>query len=109
MREISKSEFKLITYLLAKAGTEYDVPNMVKPLKDGGMGSISFDLKGLRKRHSQIIGGTFKDSDGVLVDFELTTDENNELFELDLWKVDFSRLLRYPELNEIKITSHSNL
>lgn len=81
---------------------------MVRPLKDGGMGSISFDLKGLRKRASQIIGGSFMDADGVLVDFELTADENNELFELDLWKVDFSRLLRYPQLNEIKITPHNN-
>lgn len=48
------------------------------------------------------------DSDGILVDFEITTDEDNELFELDLWKVDFSKLLSYPQLNEIKITPHNN-
>ena len=36
----------------------------IRPLKDGGMGSISFDLKGLQKRDSQIIGGSFNDSDG---------------------------------------------
>ena len=108
MREISKSELKLVNYLLEKAGKPTQIPKMVRPLKDGGMGSISFDLKESRKRDSQIIGGSFKDSDGVLVDFELTADENNELFELDLWKVDFSRLLKYPQLNEITITPHNN-
>ncbi|EAZ79301.1 DUF6984 family protein [Algoriphagus machipongonensis] len=108
MREISKSELKLVSYLLEKAGRQTHIPKMVRPLQDGGMGSISFDLKGSRKRDSQIIGGSFKDSDGVLVDFELTADENNEVYELDLWKVDFSILLRYPQLNEIKITPHNN-
>lgn len=108
MREISKSELKLVSYLLEKAGKQTHIPNLIRPLKDEGMGSISFDLKGSRKRVSQIIGGSFKDSDGVLVDFELTADENNELFELDLWKVDFSRLLKYPQLNVIKITPHNN-
>ncbi|MCB0541115.1 MAG: hypothetical protein KDE33_26650 [Bacteroidetes bacterium] len=107
MREISESELQLVCYLLEKAGKQCHIPKMVRPLKDDGMGSISFDLNGLKKRDTQIIGGSFNDSDGVLVDFELTADENNELFELDLWKVDFSRLLRYPQLNEIKITPHN--
>ncbi len=103
MREISKLELKLVSYLLEKAGKQLHIPKMVRPLKDGGMGSISFDLVGVRKRRTKIIGGSFIDSDDILVDFELTSDENNELYELEFWKVDFSRLLRYPQWNEIRL------
>ena len=108
MREITELEIQLIRHLLEKAGKQVRIPKMVRPLKDGKMGSISFDLKGLQESNSPIIGGSFFDSDGVLVDFELTADKNNELYELDMWKVDFSRLLRYPDLNELKVTPLKN-
>ena len=108
MREITELELQLIRLLLEKAGKQVRIPKMVRPLKDEEMGSISFDLKGLQERNSQIISGSFLDSDGVLVDFELTADKNNELYELDIWKVDFSRLLRYPDLNKLKITPLNN-
>ena len=74
-------------------------------MKDGRMGSISFDLKGDQSRTRQIIAGNFKDKDGVIVDFELTADNEGNLFELDIWKVDFSPLISLPNEKEIKITA----
>lgn len=76
---------------------------MVKTLEDGEMGSISFDLKGTQQRETQITAGNFYDLDGTMVDFELTADKEGNLYELDLWKTDFSKLIALPELNEIKL------
>ena len=76
-------------------------------MKDGRMGSISFDLKGDQSRTRQIIAGNFKDKDGVIVDFELTADNEGNLFELDIWKGDFSPLISLPNEKEIKITAHN--
>ena len=38
----------------------------------------------------------FKDIDGVPVIASLYLDKDNELFELDIWKVDFSKLEMIP-------------
>lgn len=42
------------------------------------------------------------DDDGVSVIIELNVDERDKLFELDLWKVDFSPLRRYPNPEDLK-------
>jgi hypothetical protein len=39
----------------------------------------------------------FKDADGVDVIASLNVDQNNELFELDIWKTTFDQLVRIPE------------
>ena len=62
---------------------------------DGGMGSLAFEPLG--RRH----GGTvcecqFTDADGVLVCAALNVDDSGFPLELDLWKVDFEPLLRWP-------------
>lgn len=77
-------------------------------MKDGEMGSISFDLKGTHQRETQITAGNFYDLDGTMVDFELTADKEGNLYELDLWKTDFSKIIALPEPNEIKITTPNN-
>ena len=39
----------------------------------------------------------FNDLDDVLVIATLNLDQDGELFELDVWKVDFSPLLSWPD------------
>lgn len=95
----------MVLYLLELAGSTLEIPSMVIPMKDGEMGSISFDLQGNNARASQIAAGTFQDKDGVLVDFELTVDKEGNLFELDFWKVDFSKLITFPNLQDLRITT----
>lgn len=104
MRKITTSEIQFISFLLESSNTQIEIPEMVLPMKDGGMGSLSFDLSGIQKRINQIVAGNFRDNDTILVDFELTTDNNGNLFELDMWKVDFSKLISFPELSKIEIT-----
>ncbi len=100
MRPIRENEKKLIRFL---AGPNLEIPELVVDLKDGGMGSIKFDLTKKENRVNQIAAAVFTDKDGVLVDIELTSDKAGNLFELDFWKVDFSELVRYPQIENLKI------
>ena len=73
---------------------------LVSPLHDGKMGSLTlFPHNTLNKeRHFgvQVSECQFKDIDGVPVIASLYLDKDNELFELDIWKVDFSKLEMIP-------------
>jgi hypothetical protein len=43
-----------------------------------------------------------EDCETVKASVELNVDERDELFELDLWKMDFSPLRRYPNPEDLK-------
>jgi hypothetical protein len=77
----------------------------VQDMPDGGMGSIRF-VQGLPEERifgEEIAEGLFHDADGVPVSVALNIDQFDDLFELDLWKVDFSPLIRYPDLKDLAI------
>ena len=38
----------------------------------------------------------FLDSDGVPISVTLNIDDDGLLYELDIWKVDFSPIIKYP-------------
>ncbi len=81
----------------------FEVPEFVRDLNDGKMGSISFDIEKVQCRNKQIAAAEYIDSDGILVEIELTCDKNGKLFELDFWKVNFSQLRIYPNIENLKI------
>jgi hypothetical protein len=106
-RKPSKNELSLIKILWQKAGNPNKViwsKIMVKPLNDGGMGSLRIVLNcqsenDLIKFGKEVSNIEFNDIDGIKVLASLNVDENGNLFELDLWKVDFSPLILIPELS----------
>ena len=100
MRQIKPLELELIKKL---TDGKFYIPNHVIELKDGKMGSISFDLEKKKARYRQITEAEYLDSDGTMVSIELTADIEDNLFELDLWKVDFSPLITYPTFDKLKI------
>ncbi len=75
---------------------------LVRPMKDGGMGSLLLFPNGEifegREFGSQVSDYQYKDSDGVEVIVSLNVDKEGKLFELDVWKTDFSPLCCLPEL-----------
>lgn len=75
---------------------------LVRPMDDGEMGSLYLFPKGVmiedRTIGEQVSDFQFTDSDGIEVIASLNLDENGDLFELDLWKTDFSKLLNFPNL-----------
>ena len=100
MRPLKSVELELLKRL---TNGQFEIPRMVRELNDGGIGSISFDLKNCQSRKRQIISAEYIDKDGILVEIELTCDNNEKLFELDFCKVDFSPLMIYPTYQNLKI------
>jgi len=77
---------------------------LVKDMRDGGMGSLRFKARVDRdRRFSKEIGEVlFTDQDGIMVSASVNLDNNDELFELDIWKTDSSPLQRYPQPDEVR-------
>jgi len=75
---------------------------LVRSMDDGEMGSLYLFPKGImiedRVMGEQVSDFQFTDSDGIEVIASLNLDENGDLFELDLWKTDFSKLIKLPDV-----------
>ena len=93
----------LLQELLDRAGKSDQIKNLnLSPMNDGAMGShLISSNKEERALGSVISECQFEDEDGVLVIASLHADEDGDLFELDLWKVDSSPLVRWPSRDAI--------
>ena len=104
-RRITKDEGRVISFLFEKAELNYDLDKLfVKPMMDRGMGSLLFvsnNLAAERRLGREAADCFFRDSDGVFVSAVLNLDQDGELFELDVWKVDYSPLLSWPDVSDI--------
>jgi hypothetical protein len=97
MRALLERELPLITFLFEMAALSLPKTLDVQPMADGGMGSLAFAPIGTDRRFgSSPAECHFRDSDGVLVSAALYLDEQGAPYEVDVWKVDFSPLLRWP-------------
>jgi hypothetical protein len=79
-------------------------------MSDGGMGSIKFlhaDDR-VRRLGFEVAKATYTDDDGIPVSIALNLDQYGDLFELDFWKVDFSSLVRYPRVDELRVVAHAS-
>ncbi|MGV8858746.1 DUF6984 family protein [Rhodoglobus sp.] len=67
-------------------------------MNDGGMGSLAIGPPSLERRfEDQVAEVTFFDVDGMWVSATLNVDQFDELFELDVFKGDFSPLREIPQ------------
>lgn len=70
----------------------------VSDMDDGGMGSVLFESTKPDRSYGRTLSeGWFNDEDGFPVLVAINLDMENEIFELDTWKVDFSPRRRMPE------------
>ena len=98
---IATEKYFLINKLLDLAKININIENkLVAELDDGKMGSLRFKGSENRKYRKTISEYHFHDRDGVLVLASLILDENNDLFEIDIWKTDFSELIEWPQMLE---------
>jgi hypothetical protein len=79
----------------------------VQEMADGGMGSLLLIPRCAetvtRSFGRQIVAAEFTDNDGVLVSVTVNTDNQDRLYELDMWKVTFAPLLHWPDAGSIRI------
>jgi hypothetical protein len=103
-RKPTPQEERLIEILINNASidfpSDWKESLMVCSMNDGGMGSLYLFSKGEANKN-RIFGKTvsdfqFKDLDGVDVIVSLNVDDEGDLFELDIWKTDFSKLIKLP-------------
>lgn len=78
-------------------------------MDDGGMGSLRFICENAsdRKFGSCSAEIQFRDADGTDAIASLYLDQEGELLEMDLWKVDFSSLTRWPKPEDLGDTNHT--
>jgi hypothetical protein len=98
-RTITNREAVLIKFLLDRipgAHKQYKFPTEVTEMDDGGMGSLLLNEYSDRLFGQDLIQAQYHDIDGTLVLVTLTEDNKQDLFELDMWKVDNSSLKEFP-------------
>jgi hypothetical protein len=103
-RTIRRNEIALIKYLLDKytgRKNHYRIPDEVREMDDGGMGSLLLNQNEGRRFGRDLIQAQYYDADGTLVIITLVEDNKQELFELDMWKVDFSPLKEFPSPDKL--------
>jgi hypothetical protein len=103
VRPLNPREVGLLLHLLELAGVRdsADVVSSlrVQEMEDGGMGSLRFVHDGgPAKLGRQVAEFSFDDSDDVPVSAALYVDTEGRLFELDVFKGDFSPVNEIPEL-----------
>lgn len=110
-RKLTKNEEQFITFLInnssIKMPANWSNGLLAQSLNDGGMGSLYLfykrTLSKKRRFGEQVSEITFIDKDGVEVIASLNVDENGELYELDIWKTDYSRLIsEFPTMSSIE-------
>jgi len=72
-------------------------------MPDGGMGSLRITSNETAEQRFRESAAEccFKDIDGVPVIASLNLDQHSQPFEVDVWKIDYSELQRWPQLDEI--------
>src|SRR5436190_3582536 len=68
-------------------------------LSDGDMRSVKTMPQDDRetRRAVPIASANYVDSDNVAISVQINCDETGRLFEIDIWKTDFSTIIRYPK------------
>lgn len=105
-RKIREEEKAFILFLLAECGVNeqtYPVAGEVYEYEGGIMGSINLAGSDPDQYAGDLIQVEYTDSDQVEVIITLTRDKNNHLLDLDFWKADFSKLIRYPVPGQVTI------
>ena len=109
-RKLRKEEVELIAAILGNSPKAEEIllslpDRLVEDMKDGGMGSLRFMEQCTQERRlGKKVGEVeFMDEDGIPVSAVVNLDDRGQLFELDIWKMDFSPLKRYPRPEELRL------
>lgn len=104
MRAPYPYEITLLNKLLCASGMALDLQGLkVEPISDGGMGSFEIvtEPSAIRLFGHSTAECHFIDSDCVPVLVTLNVDPFGKPYEVDIWKVDFQPVIRWPKENEL--------
>jgi hypothetical protein len=102
-RSLSANELELLKFMLS--GKEHEhLLNGVKSLRvteltDSNMGSIRFVSLLNERRASCLDRAEFRDVEGSNINVAINADQTGELYEIDIWKYDFTPVIKFPGKN----------
>lgn len=108
LRSPSPTELMLLDFLIGGADDFESSEELLGGMKvadvnDDGMGSLRLFPEGLKSPDAQFgkraSACQFTDEDGVEVIASLNLDQHGKLYELDIWKTDFGKLIQIPHNN----------
>lgn len=110
-RPLQEHEMRLLRDMLERASLQQpkllmDLESvLVEEMDDGGMGSLRFvgGPNEERRLGATVAEAEFRDEDGVYVSATISVDHSGQLYELDLWKADFTALKRWPKVDEVTL------
>src|SRR5580698_9006771 len=109
-RRLKPEEYTLLKFMLDQSGDTALANELhsavVTDMADGGMGSLRFVGNRSNKMGKVLCEAETIDSDNVPLEISTNLDEDGRLFELDIWKVDFSSLQTYPSPSTLKFLKH---
>lgn len=105
LRELRNDELRLLRHLIKLANKnklEHQLEKLkVKEMNDSGMGSLLLFPTGevvQNRDYGETVSEVeFRDADRAVVLASLNLDQAGDLFELDVWKTNFDRLLKIPD------------
>lgn len=106
IRKPTEDEIRILDYLIKKSNLNLSIDwksdLKVKSMDDGGMGSLYLYLTVniIEKSLFSHTASTyeFDDLDGIKVFASLNVNDHDDIFELDIWKTDFSPLIKMPSI-----------
>lgn len=106
IRKPNLQEVKLLEFLIKKSTipipVNWNESLLVCNMNDGGMGGLRLYPKGdtlsPKLFGKQVSEYQFTDLDGIEVFASLYLDKDGELFELDIWKTNFEKLVKFPNV-----------
>ena len=103
---MSDEEHLLIVFLAGLASDPIDLTDLsstpVWPMNDGYMGGLRIGPRVPESALSIASSAEGEDGDGVSLSIALFIDSQRRPRELDIWKVDFTRLLRLPQPDTLR-------
>jgi hypothetical protein len=105
LRHPTADEIRILDFLISSAegciiSKDWSVTLMVVEINDGNMGSLRLFPNGIeaadRTFSVQASECQFTDEDDIEVIAFLNLDQFGDLYELDIWKVNFEKLIRVP-------------
>ena len=103
-RPVKETELAIIQFLLnhIKADPkQFPISKMGFEYEGGKMGGINLLNENQGEYKGDITIAQYIDSDGIIVMITLTIDSNNNLLDLDFWKVNFEKLIKYPSPKDL--------
>jgi hypothetical protein len=107
-RKLSSEEIVLIRKLLAFAQREEMGADLeereVRAIPGGEVGSLVFapTAPGERKFGQVLATAEAPDSDGAAITIALNLDRSGALYELDIWREDFSHVITLPDAGSLR-------